>query len=108
MPGERTTQYLGRVLDLVGLPEMARRARQGHFDDYFCPPDIDDGLNITRLIRQLESYRDTALAVERREQVAAVIAAARNGEFDATKEESDEWARSPQGRQAFGDLASGR
>jgi hypothetical protein len=53
--GELTTEYLGRVLDEhCGLPEMAKRARRGHFDDFFCPPEVDDGMNIHRLVGELQ------------------------------------------------------
>lgn len=99
-PGERTTQYLGRVLDIVGLPEMARRARQGHFDDYFCPPDVDDGLNIHRLVAELGEHRDQSNG-NRRKDIQALIDGAKDGEFDGTKAESEEWARSAQGRATF-------
>ena len=47
--GEPTPTYLGRVLDELGFPDMARRAREGHFDDYFAPPEVADGMEILRL-----------------------------------------------------------
>lgn len=64
---------------------FARRAETGEFDDYadthVCP--------ITQLYSELTAAGFTKFAA----RVAA-------GEFDATKEESDEWMRSPSGQDA--------
>lgn len=64
---------------------FAKRAETGEFDDYadtyFCP--------ITQLYAELSAAGFTKFA-------ARVV----NGEFDATKEESDEWARGPSGQEA--------
>lgn len=64
---------------------FAKRAETGEFDDYadtyVCP--------ITQLHSELMAAGLTKFAA----RVAA-------GEFDATKEESDEWARSPSGQEA--------
>jgi hypothetical protein len=69
---------------------FAKRAETGEFDDYaetyVCP--------ITQLFQEL-----TAAGFSK---FAARVA---NGEFDATKEESDEWARSPSGQAAAKDLS---
>lgn len=64
---------------------FAKRAETGEFDDYantyVCP--------LTQLYSELLGARFI--------KFAARVA---NGEFDATKEESDEWARSPSGQDA--------
>lgn len=64
---------------------FAKRAETGEFDDYadthVCP--------ITQLHSELTAAGFTKFAG----RVA-------NGEFDATKEESNEWARSPSGQEA--------
>lgn len=64
---------------------FAKRAETGEFDDYAdtyaCP--------ITQLYTELVHAGFT--------KFAARVA---NGEFDATKEEADEWARSPSGQDA--------
>lgn len=69
---------------------FAKRAETGEFDDYadthVCP--------ITQLHAELTAARFT--------KFAARVA---NGEFDATKEESDEWARSPSGQEAAKQLS---
>ena len=70
--------------------KLAARAATGEFDDFadthVCP--------ITELHRLCRKYGLNELA----ERVA-------NGEFDATKEESDEWAASPSGQAAFAMLS---
>lgn len=64
---------------------FAKRAATGEFDDYadtfVCP--------VTQLYSELMAVGFTKFA----DRVAS-------GEFDATKEESDEWARSPSGQEA--------
>jgi len=68
---------------------FAKRAETGEFDDYAdthaCP--------VTQLHFELISAGFS--------KFAARVA---NGEFDATKEESDEWARSPSGQAAAKEL----
>jgi len=69
---------------------FARRAETGEFDDYAdtyaCP--------ITQLYSELSAAGFS--------KFAARVA---NGEFDATKEEGDEWARSPSGQAAAKELS---
>ena len=69
---------------------FAKRAETGEFDDYadtyVCP--------ITQLHSELSAAGFTKFA----QRVAF-------GEFDATKEESDEWARSQCGQDAFKSLS---
>lgn len=74
----------------VKYEAFAKRAETGEFDDYAstyaCP--------ITQLYSELMAAGFT--------KFAARVA---NGEFDATKEESDEWARSPEGQEAARQLS---
>lgn len=71
---------------------FAKRAETGEFDDYadtyVCP--------ITQLYSELTTAGFT--------KFAARVA---DGEFDATKEESDEWARSPAGQEVAKRLSPG-
>jgi hypothetical protein len=62
---------------------FAKRAETGEFDDYASTYDCP----ITQLYDELLAAGFT--------KFAARVA---NGEFDATKEESDEWANSPDGK----------
>lgn len=93
--GERTRDRLAKELravavlatpaNVVKYEAFAKRAETGEFDDYadtyVCP--------ITQLHAELNAAWFTKFAA----RVAA-------GEFDATKAESDEWARSPLGQDA--------
>jgi hypothetical protein len=105
-PHELTSEYLGRVLeDYLGLSEMAARARRGHFDDYFCPPEVDDGMNIHRLVNEL--YGKTQVinrGSPQYKRIMEVREAAINGEFDGTKEESDRWAQSKEGQELMSEF----
>ena len=89
--GERTSAYLARELMAAGLHELSFRAATGEFDDYgtvhVCGPTALHGelLKVGRL------------------PFAMRVA---DGEFDATREESDEWAASSEGRSAFAGLLS--
>lgn len=64
---------------------FAKRAETGEFDDYADTYVFP----VTQLYTELMAAGFTKFAA----RVAA-------GEFDATKEESDEWARSPSGQEA--------
>lgn len=74
----------------VRYEAFAKRAETGEFDDYadtyVCP--------ITQLYSELLAAGFT--------KFAARVA---NGEFDASKEESDEWARSASGQDAAKQLS---
>ncbi len=77
-------------MNTAAYEAFAKRAETGEFDDYAdtyaCP--------ITQLYSELMAAGFT--------KFAARVA---NGEFDATKEESDEWARSPSGQDAAKNLS---
>ena len=70
---------------------FAKRAETGEFDDYADTYDCP----ITQLFKELAA----AGLVKFAQRVA-------NGEFDATKEESDEWANSPAGQEIAKSLSS--
>lgn len=87
-----TTEKLALALEDANLPEMAKAARQGFYHDFLSP--------LAMPCMQLESdlrsqHTDAAEKVRERHL---------NGEFDATKEESDAWAESPDGKATFGEL----
>jgi len=102
--GERTIPYLTRVLEQLG-PEfvaVTTKARAGHYDDYFCPEAVDDGANIHRLVAAIEKRLDRpGVDGELRARAVQVAVAAREGEFDGTREEARAWAQSPQGQSTF-------
>lgn len=107
--GERTNEYLGRTLDDLGLHDMARRARLYHFDDYFCPDEVNDGMNINHLVDELRTQRNAQKVLNPTNAIRIndMMTLAIDGEFDGTKEESDEWAKSPDGQETFRKLVEG-
>lgn len=103
-PGELTTVYLGRVLDdYLELPEMARRAREGHFDDYFAPAEVADGFELIRLVKELNVIARGTNRAERL-RIREVTAAVKDGEFDGTPQEAARWEASADGQAAMSDL----
>lgn len=107
-PGEQTPMYLGRVLDdYLGLPAMARRAREGHFDDFFAPAEVADGMEVLRLYGELRGKAQIVGKADRA-RILEVAEAVKVGEFDATREESDRWAASKDGQDAFRALVEGK
>ena len=95
---DKLATELRKVAEQAGPENAAKyeafavRAATGEFDDYAdtyaCP--------ITQLHSELCAAGFTQFA----KRVA-------QGEFDATKEESDEWANSPAGRETFAHLSPG-
>lgn len=72
---------------------MVAKAREGYYHDYLSPLATP----ITQLVIDLQDVGLSDLA-ER----------AKRGDFDATSEEADAWARSPDGQAAFRELTEGR
>ena len=105
-PGEATPGYLARVLEAAGLTEMAADARACHYDDYLCPPDVDDGMNIHRLVGELRLAARTADRIKR-DRIEVIATAAIDGEFDGTAQESEAWQQSPDGQEAMRMLIEG-
>jgi len=103
-PCESTPLFLARVLQAVGLDDMAHRARLGHYDDFVCPPDIMDGMEVQHLVAELTTAATNAKPKPRRKDIEAIIEAVKEGEFDATEVESKAWAESEDGLATFNQL----
>jgi len=103
---EETHSYLSRVLSDLGAHALALKAEQCHYDDFLCPDDIDDGLNITRLCNDLLQWARSHRADDPSLSVRAldVRDAAIGGEFDSTSAETRAWALSLDGQRTFRDL----
>jgi hypothetical protein len=84
--------FLAQELRGAGLNTMADLAATGYYHDFLSPLALPE---ITLAHDLAQANTPQALALRRR-----VI----NGEFDATKEESDEWAKSPEGQATFARL----
>lgn len=95
--GERTFAYLARVLEELGADRLAAKARLAHYDDFECPVEVDDGLNMLRLVNDLDQWRRRSTR-QQRLRAGEIIEAVKEGEFDSTKEESDRYAASARGQ----------
>jgi hypothetical protein len=85
-----TTEKLAQALEAAGAPAiMIQRAREGYYDDYKSSIPFPE----------MQLHNDANLA-----GLEGIKAAVEAGEFDATKEESDEWARSEEGQAAIAEL----
>ena len=96
--GEHTKDFLARELMNAGLSEMSMAAAQGYYHDFLSPLDMPcQQLEIDLLAHARRGNRE-AEALRRRHL---------RGEFDADKLESEAWAASPEGRDAFRSLVTG-
>jgi hypothetical protein len=94
-----TTERLAQALAAADAPaQMIEQARAGYFDDYKSPLAMPLNQLVATCRNLAPSYPGLTGIAER------VI----DGEFDSTKEESDEWARSPEGQEAFRQLVEPR
>jgi hypothetical protein len=99
-----TSKLLADALRKAGFLTLAMRAETNEFHDFFSPhalPDFalhDELAAIIRDDKRSEKERDAAHMMRLR-----LI----DGEFDATKAESDLWAESPEGRAAADLLMKG-
>ena len=87
-----TKDRLANELRKIGLEDMAQRAEKGRYDD-FLSESATPILDLVSALKVVGSPESQALA--RR---------AMDGDFDATKEESDAWAASPEGQGIIGSL----
>lgn len=82
-----TTELLAAALTEAGAPaDMIAKARAGHYDDYRSELPFPC----------MQLVRDAHAA-----GLHDIAERAKAGEFDATAEEAEEWARSPEGRATF-------
>jgi hypothetical protein len=97
---EHTTVKLARALSAIpGVPrEVIHRAVDGYYHDYLSPLAMPE-LQLVSDLRDLASAPATPR--DSRPRLRNLAQAVINGEYDATKEESDEWARSPEGQETF-------
>jgi hypothetical protein len=91
----KTSEKLAVALEAAGLKALAIRARTDEFHDYLSDHVFPE-LELVGLL--LRAGTPAAMGLRRR-----VI----DGEFDASREESDEWAASPEGQAAFAELVKG-
>jgi hypothetical protein len=87
--------FLAQELRRAGLDAMAVEAEKGMYHDYLSPLTFPDLQLDADLVEAIHAGNEAAKDLRRRHH---------NGEFDATPAESDEWAESEDGREAFRQL----
>ncbi|SRR6266567_5188615 len=100
---EHTTAKLARALrEIPGVPaEMIRRAIDGYYHDYLSPLTFPE----TQLIADLRELADLPVTPRNsRPLLRALALDVIDGKYDASKEESDAWAASPEGQETFRQL----
>lgn len=90
-----TKDLLAQELTKAGLHDMAARAARGYYHDFLSDLIFPD----MALEKDLRSVGTPAAEALRRRHLA--------GEFDATDEESEDWAAGPEGQDAFRKLGRG-
>jgi hypothetical protein len=91
-----TKDKLAAALTEIGLTKMAGRAAKGYYDDFLsslATPTI-------QLVNDL-AKAGTPAAMALRQRVM-------DGDFDASREESEAWAASPEGQETMAELTRGK
>jgi hypothetical protein len=100
---EHTTARLARALEAIPgcTGAMIKRARDGYYHDYLSPLATPE----TQLVADLrEAAARPATPRNSRPLLREMAQRVINGEFDASKQESDEWAASPEGQETLAAL----
>lgn len=92
-----TKDRLAAELRKIGLRNMARLAEAGRYDDFLS----ESATPLLDLIQTLGVIPNNPDAWALRTRVM-------NGEFDATPEESEAWAASPEGQETMRRLMGGK
>lgn len=97
-----TKDMLADALTGVGLDEMSAKAREGYYHDFLSPLALPEMALITALGAAATAHPDKADAIE------ALRRRVIDGDFDASAEESEEWAQSNDGQETFSRLVDKR
>lgn len=89
-----TKDYLAQELRKAGLEEMAKKAETGYYHDFLSPLPLPC-LQLAIDLKAVGSKEADVL----REKVM-------DGEFDASREEGDEWIKSPAGQETLSGLTN--
>ena len=95
-----TKDILAGALREAGLNDMANQAATGYYHDFLSPLDLPE----TQLLTDLTKAARVAKSFNNLDQLQKILALRKrhiNGEFDASSEESEAWAKSPEGQAAF-------
>ena len=94
----KSDEILAADLREAGLEHLAVRAEASEWNDYFGESAMPQHALIAVLKAEIKIAN-----VARKRLIENIV----DGKYDGTKEESDEWAASPEGRQAFSELTNG-
>jgi hypothetical protein len=94
-----TKDMLADALRAAGLTEMADKAALGYYHDFLSPLALPELQLDSDLVKAIQSGNVMASVIRERHH---------NGEFDASKEESDEWMNGPEGQAAMRELGNTR
>lgn len=100
---EHTTVILARALAAIpGVPgDMIQKATAGYYHDFLSPLTFPE-IQLVADLRELASLPQTPAAS--RPLLKAMAKRVIDGEYDASKGESDAWAASAEGRAVFREL----
>jgi hypothetical protein len=100
----RTSQHLADTLRAAGFEELAKRAEADEFHDFLSPLPLPE-LALDEVLASLVENGPTSAM-----RLAAHNIRMRhhNGEFDADLKESEDWAESEAGQEAFRLLKEGK
>lgn len=95
-------KVLHDALAEIGFPDLAKRAAAGEWSDYFGPHAMPQH-HLVAVLQERASDFPSKL-----DEIKAVIVRVMSGDFDATKEEADEWGASAEGQELFRELMGGK
>jgi hypothetical protein len=93
----KTYEVLAKKLAEAGLHEMSAKAKKAYYHDYLSTIDFPEMQLLQDLKAALvtaKSFNNTTQAAQIEKLIDMLLA----GSFDASSEESDEWAASPDGQ----------
>jgi hypothetical protein len=93
---QHTKDKLADALRALGLHEMAEQAAEGWYHDFLSPLAMPE----MQLVRDLTAAMN-AVDPDAGQPIAKLRKRVIDGEFDASEEESDEWAKSEEGQDAM-------
>jgi hypothetical protein len=98
MADHESSIKLANALDEIGLNDLAERAKDDEFNDFFSP----HAFPIMKLVEELNQP-----SVKHKFGVKRMIERVKRGDFDGTQAESEAWKASPEGKKAMRDLLEG-
>lgn len=90
-----TKDVLAERLRAAGLDAMATKAAEGYYHDYLSPL----AMPAMQLHEDLMVAATACADTDRAKTIRGLVLAARHGDFDASKEEADAWAATPEGQE---------